>query len=912
MRQRCPTRTHGFWTTRALACAAMMLLGVGFEADSVHLRAAEAQRAGGGVAEEWWSLKPLVRPGVPVGGNAGARIYHPIDSFVVAKLGEKGLRQSAEAGRRTLIRRVCFDLTGLPPKPEEVEAFVADPDPKAYEHLVDRLLASPQYGERWGRHWLDVVHYGETHGYDKDQPRPNAWPYRDYVIRAFNGDKPYDRFLKEQIAGDRFYPGTQDGFEALGFIAAGPWDLIGHAEVPETKLDGKVARHLDRDDMVATTIQTFNSLTVQCAQCHNHKFDPISQEEYYSLQAVFAAVDRADQSFDVDPEMGAKRREWTARSEALAVKKKELDETIARRAGKPLVELNERISAAEKAAKDNPAVGYHSAIEKEQDREKWVMVDLGKAVDLQKITLHAAKDNFNGIGEGFGFPLRFKVEISNDADFKDGVVVVDDRTQKDVPNPKLVPHVIEVSGRSARYIRVTATKLALRQGDYIFALAELAAVGSDGKNVASGASVRSLDSIEAPARWQKTNLTDGWYPGSGGVGELELAPLLLKRKEMLAGATSEADATLRKELEVETETVSASLKALPPQRKVYIGAVHRGGGAFTGTGANGGKPRTIRVLARGNIQSQGKEVGPGTLKCVSGVSAKLELPPEHVEGDRRAALAEWLASRDNPLTWRSIVNRVWQYHFGRGLVETPNDFGRMGAMPTHPELLEWLATEFRDGDRTLKTLHRWMVTSATYRQESVSEEAFAKVDADNRYLWRMNRRKLEAEAVRDTVLAVAGALDLTMEGPSFRDFVVEKPEHSPHYEYHLHDAEDRKTHRRSVYRFIVRSQQQPFMTTLDCADPSMQVGRRNESVSPLQALALLNNSLMLVMSQKFGARIEGLEGELSEKVARAHYEALGRPPTAGEREALVAYGREHGVVNLCRVLFNLNEFSFVD
>ena len=501
-----------------MACAAMMLLGVGFEADSVHLRAAEAQRAGGGVAEEWWSLKPLVRPGVPVGGNAGARIYHPIDSFVVAKLGEKGLRQSAEAGRRTLIRRVCFDLTGLPPKPEEVEAFVADPDPKAYEHLVDRLLASPQYGERWGRHWLDVVHYGETHGYDKDQPRPNAWPYRDYVIRAFNGDKPYDRFLKEQIAGDRFYPGTQDGFEALGFIAAGPWDLIGHAEVPETKLDGKVARHLDRDDMVATTIQTFNSLTVQCAQCHNHKFDPISQEEYYSLQAVFAAVDRADQSFDVDPEMGAKRREWTARSEALAVKKKELDETIARRAGKPLVELNERISAAEKAAKDNPAVGYHSAIEKEQDREKWVMVDLGKAVDLQKITLHAAKDNFNGIGEGFGFPLRFKVEISNDADFKDGVVVVDDRTQKDVPNPKLVPHVIEVSGRSARYIRVTATKLALRQGDYIFALAELAAVGSDGKNVASGASVRSLDSIEAPARWQKTNLTDGWYPGSGGGG----------------------------------------------------------------------------------------------------------------------------------------------------------------------------------------------------------------------------------------------------------------------------------------------------------------------------------------------------------------------------------------------------------
>ena len=861
---------------------------------------------------DWWSLKHLTKPAVPSVGNRKSEIANPIDSFVLAKLAEKGLRPSPQADRRTLIRRLYFDLIGLPPKPEEIEAFAADKDAKAYEKLVERLLASPQYGERWARHWLDVVHYGETHGYDKDQPRPHAWPFRDYVIRSFNEDKPYTRFVQEQLAGDVLFPGTRDGFEALGFISAGPWDLIGHAEVPESKMDGMVARHLDRDDMVANTIQTFNSLTVQCAQCHNHKFDPIAQEDYYSLQAVFAAVDRADKKYDVDPAVAQQRKELTDRQTQLATRKKELNAVLLTRAGQPLVELDQKIAALTKAAIKNDAYGYHSNIEKNQNTAKWVQVDLGRSVALGNVVLHPCKDDFNGIGEGFGFPVRFKVEASDDAAFKDGVTTVGDYTKEDVTNPKLKAVSLDAGGRSARFIRVTATKLALRQNDYIFALAELNALTADGNNVALGAVVTALDSIEAPARWRKLNLTDGWQPGATVADSGDLAALRKDREALIARATPDDDRNALAGMDRDLATVKTELGRLPAQSTAYVAAVYSGSGSFVGTGAKGGKPRPIYVLNRGSIQKPGKEVGPGTLHCLPGLPSRFELLPNHVEGERRAALAQWLTRVDNPLTWRSIVNRVWQYHFGRGLVETPNDFGRMGGLPTHPELLDWLAADFRDDGQSLKKLHRLIVTSSTYRQQSTSVAAFDKVDSDNRYLWRQNRRKLEAEAVRDAVLFVSGKLDSKMGGPSFKDFVIDKPEHSPHYEYHLHDPEDPKSHRRSVYRFIVRSQQQPFMTTLDCADPSMQVGRRNESLSPLQALAMMNNSLMLTMSKHFAAKTEKREGDLPVKVRAAYYEAVGRAPSTEDAKVLTQYAKQHGLPNLCRVLFNLNEFSFVD
>ena len=461
--------------------------------------------------------------------------------------------------------------------------------------------------------------------------------------------------------------------------------------MPESKIDGKVARHLDRDDMVSTTMQTFVSLTVGCAQCHDHKFDPIKQEEYYGLQAVFAALDRADKRYDADPAVAAKRRALNAKLERLV-----------------------RIA---------------------------------------------------------GF------------------------------DAKIVP---------------------------------------------------------------------------------------------------------------ETLPIYRDLAALPQQSVAYIGTVHTGAGAFAGTGASGGKPRPIHLLNRGSVTTPGAEIQPGTLSAVSALSAKFQLPANHTEGERRKALALWLSDTQNPLVWRSIVNRVWQYHFGRGIVETGNDFGRNGSLPTHPELLDYLAVEFRDGGQSMKKLHRMILLSETYRQSSDGDAKSEKLDAGNQYLWRMSRRKLEAEAVRDSVLQFAGKLDPTMYGPSFRDFVIEKPEHSPHYQYHLHDPDDPKSHRRSIYRFTVRSQTQPFLTALDCADPSLQVDRRNQSQSPAQALALLNNDFMAVMAKHFAKRLEARLGTMKDRVERGFLEATGRKPNADELKILCAYAAKHGMASLCRILFNLNEVAFAD
>jgi hypothetical protein len=863
----------------------------------------------------WWSLRPVNRQALPkLSSDDAAWARTPIDVFIIDKLRAKGLTPAPEADRRTLIRRLYFDLIGLPPSPDEADAFVADSDPLAYEKLVDRLLASPQYGERWGRHWLDVVHYGDSHGYDKDKPRPNAWPYRDYIIRAFNSDRPYSRFIEEQLAGDVLYPGTTDGIEALGFISAGPWDFIGHAELPESKIDGKIARHLDRDDMVANTMNTFASTTVQCAQCHNHKFDPITQEDYYSLQAVFAAVDRADKRYYSDPEIARRANDLESRKRDIVTQKEKLDAETARLGGTELADLDRRIANLQsKDPEERPEFGYHSQIEKMQDHMKWVQIDLGASSKLGEIVVVGCHDTFNNIGAGFGFPIRYKVEISDDADFKTGVTLVQDHTDDNVPNPGVTPQYIAVEGKSARYVRITATKLAARLNDYIFALAEVMVHDDHGRNIALGAAVTAFDSIEAPPRWQKKNLVDGYYYGKkSSTNPKDLTALQMERQKLLERVVPEDVRKRLASVKTELAEVDRDLAKLPPASTVYIGAVHYGSGTFTGTGPTGGKPRTIHILKRGDVTKPGEEVGPGALASVKELQSRFDILSDHAEGERRAALAHWLSDPKNPLTWRSIVNRIWRYHFGRGIVESPNDFGRMGQQPTNPELLDWLAADFRDGGQSIKALQRLIVTSAAYRQSSVADEKNAKIDAENAYFWHMHRRRLEAEAVRDSILAVSGQLDERMAGPAYQDFVIDKPEHSPHYEYQLHDPDDPRTHRRSVYRFLVRSQQQPFMTVLDCADPSMQVDRRNETLSPVQALALLNDGLVLAMSKHFAERVQIVAGKVDSQVRTAFRLAMARDPRPDELETLTAYAGKHGLANTCRVILNLNEFMFVD
>ena len=638
-----------------------------------------ADQGSGAKKEEWWSLGPLRKPVVPAVVSPWVR--NPVDAFILSKLAEKGLTPSPEADRATLIRRLTYDLHGLPPTWDEVRTFTADRDPDAYEQLVDRLLASPRYGERWARHWEDVIHYGESHGYDKDKPRRNAWPYRDYIIRAFNQDKPYARFVEEQLAGDVLRPDDPEGVIATGFIAAGPWDFVGHAELREGTTDKNITRVLDRDDMVMTTISTFVSMTAHCARCHNHKFDPITQEDYYSLQAVFAGVDRADQPYDTDPAVYARRRQLWQRRRALAAELRPWQEAAGSVTSPSLEKLNALLSE-----------------------------------------------------------IKF--------DFAE--------TKK----PELQP---------------------------------------------------------------------------------QIARLTAERKALMEGLVDEKTRAAIARLTAELSAVDRELKSLPAPQWVYSAANYfdpQGTFTFAVT------PRPVTVLQRGSVESPGPAAGPGALSCVRPLESRFSVEANG-EGARRAALARWIVSPDNMLTWRSIVNRVWHYHFGAGIVDTPSDFGRMGSLPTHPELLDWLAVTFRDGGGSLKQLHKLIVMSAAYRQSSADVPAYAKVDGGNQYLWRFNRQRLDAESVRDAVLAVSGKLDLTMGGPSAEQFLF-KDDHSPVYDYARFDVDSAPSYRRSIYRFLVRSAPDPLMDRLDCPDASLTTARRNTTITAIQALALLNNPLLIV------------------------------------------------------------------
>ena len=875
-------------------------------------------------SSDWWSFNPIVKPDVnALMAASRPDVSNPIDAFVLKTLAEQKLTPSKPAEPQELIRRLYYDLIGLPPTPEEVEAFVrgaqqepAGTKPSAYERLVDRLLASEHYGERWARHWLDVVKYADTHGYDKDKLRPNAWPYRDYVIKSFNDDKPYARFIQEQLAGDVLFPGTADGILGLGFIAAGPWDWIGHAEVPESKIDGKVARHTDRDEMVSNTINTFCSVTIQCCQCHNHKFDPFTQEHYYNLQSVFAAVDRAERPYDLDPQVEKQRLQQNDQLKTARAGLTTLNAAIQKDGGPELVALDKQIAElqprAAPAAK-RPEFGYHSGMSSKPDVEKWVQIDLGREVEISKIVLRPCHDEFNNIGAGFGFPVRFK--ISGGITTSD--TTLHDATAKDVPNPGLVPYGVELPKTKARFVRVTASRLAPRQNDFILALGELQVFDQAGNNVALQSAVTSLDSIEAPDRWRKSNLTDGiWASAGDEAAILQLAEAQKQRQIILDRITTAERTAERERLSKEIASLESQLKALPSGKLVYAAATH-----FTPKGSfnpTNGKPRAIHLLHRGSVQQPLAPSLPGTLPIQMSsdlspsAAGHFNLPPDHTEGDRRAALAQWITRPDHPLTWRSIVNRIWQHHFGRGLVDTPNDFGRMGKLPTHPELLDWLAVEFRDNGQSFKKLHQLIVTSATYQQSSVHDASNSTIDSDNRFLWRTNRRRLGAEEIRDSMLAVSGRLDTKMGGPGYYLFALERPEHSPHYEYHKFNHHDAASHRRSVYRFIARSQPDPYMTTLDCADSSQSTPQRNETLTSLQALSMLNNGFSLTMSKHFASRLSTEASSPSKQVARGFQLTSGRSPTESELTELTAYAEKYGMHNLCRLLFNLSEFVYVD
>lgn len=871
---------------------------------------------------DWWSLRDVEKPQVPDPVHEAESVHkawqrNPIDAFILNRLIEYKLTPAPQADKRTLIRRLYYDLHGLPPTPEQVQAFVDDQDPEAYAKLVDQLLDSPRYGERWARHWLDIVHYADTHGYDKDKVREHAWPYRDYVIRAFNADKPYADFVREQLAGDVLASDPADGIPALGFIAAGPFDWVGQIEVSEATMEGKRVRNLDRDDMVSSAMNTFASVTAQCARCHNHKFDPITQEDYYRLQAVFAAVDRAEREYQPDTNAALMGEVLDSNLVQLRSRVNSLEQEMQAEIGGQLSELRERVLQVRDAGEtvgQKPEFGYHSQIALQQDSVKWVQVDLGEQQELESILLFPCHDTFNNIGAGFGFPVRYKVEISNDPNFEADVTMVADLSDRDIPNPGVQSQAFAINGKQTRFVRVTALRLAPRQNDFIFALGELMVLDREGVNVAAGKPVSASDSIEAPVRWQRQNLVDGYFYGQRTSTDYPVLAKLLV--EMRDESERLSETRFGKELEryaEEEKELIAAIKSLPVKQKVFTAATEFAAqGNFKSTG---GKPREIFVLKRGEEKLPDTELGPvapGALSTLTDLDHYFdELGEKADESEGRVALAMWLTDKRNPLLWRSIVNRVWAHHFGRGIVDTPNDFGRMGGQPSHPELLDYLAARFRDEGGSFKDLHRLICTSAAYQQAVAHEEVAATVDAENRLLWRANRQRLDAESIRDTTLMVAGKLDLSMGGPGFRAFGF-KDDHSPHYDYGAHDPDSPDASRRSIYRFIVRSVPDPLMTTLDCADPSISVPKRSETLTSLQALAMLNDAFMVRMAEHFATRVEQEAESLEQQVMLAFELALQRRPSDDELEMLVDAAERLGMPNICRLIFNLNEFVFVD
>ncbi|MFO1054701.1 MAG: DUF1553 domain-containing protein [Planctomycetota bacterium] len=867
-------------------------------------------------AREAWALRPLP-------ASQGAVDPAAIDALVRARLRDAGLAPSPRADRATLIRRLAFDVLGLPPTPEEVEDFVGDPDPDAYERLVDRMLASPHQGERFARFWLDVVHYGDTHGFDKDKPRPNAWRYRDWVVQALNDDMPYARFVTMQLAGDR--SDGDDGVPALGFIAAGPWDFVGHTELREDTVDKDITRSLDRDDMVKATLSTFCSTTVHCARCHDHKYDPIPSRDYYRLQAVFAGVDRADRSYL--PGTARIRLGQLADDERVAMAQiAALDAGIARAAETELAPIltaqeTARIALAEVAPMpvdaDAPAIlGWHSQIESTADVVKWVQVDLGSSQAIDGVVLVPCHEVYGRCkGPGFGFPLRYRVEIAEVADFTDSTTLID-RTAVDEPTPGDEPLWIDAGRRSARFVRVTATRLWERTADYAFALAELGVFDAEGRDLARGAAVTALDSIEMVPRWSRNDLTDGRssravLDGRWGAvlararASTRVAALAAETAAILRRHTSEADRRERARLDARLAAIAVERAGLQ-SLKVYAAATDF---APIGTFAPPHAIRSIAVLKRGDVRQAGEVVGPGSLSMLPALEHHFEGLRANDEGARRLALAHWVTDRDNPLTWRSIVNRVWQFHFGRGLVDTPNDFGRLGSPPSHPELLDRLAAAFRDSGGSLKALHRAILLSETWQQVVDGDAESARLDAGNRLLAHQNRRRLDAECFRDLVLSVSGRLDPSLGGPPEQQFRFED-DHSPRYLYSDFDVDQGR--RRSLYRMLVRSVPDPFFEALDCADPSQLTPQRIETLTAPHALAIWNDRFVLRHCEHLAQRVQGESVDLRNAVARAFALALSRRPSDGELDALCAHASAHGLPSACRVILNLDETHFVD
>jgi len=727
----------------------------------------------------FWSLQPVAKPTVPT-VKARQWVNNPVDAFVLAKLEEKQLQPNNAADKVTLLRRVTIDLTGLVPSSDEIQAFVNDNSPAAYEKVVDRLLASPAYGERWGRHWLDVARYADSNGYKADETRPEMWRYRDYVIQAFNEDKPYDRFVREQIAGDELYPGDPDALIAMGFNRN--W-------IDETNAAGLVIRRQETmDEITNVTGTAFLGMTFACARCHDHKYDPILQKDYYRLQAFFANTSFGDGPIPLkDP-----------------VERKKYEEQYALWDSKTKTIRDEMSRLVEPLRKTKAEGGIKTF---EDDVQEAILMDASKRNPWQQMMYHTASP-------------RIAFDEEPDA--------------------------------------------------------------------------RTLRTLKGDAGTQY--------------------------------------AALKKQL---SEFDSLKPKPLPrAQFMIDVSAT---------------APPTY-VHTRGDPYAKGEEVQPGFLSILDPSDQKIT-PPAGVDSTgRRTVLANWLVDPKNPLVARVMVNRVWQYHFGTGIVATSGDFGRMGSRPTHPELLDYLASYFVENGWSIKKLHKLIVLSNTYRQSTESQPKAAEVDPDNKLLWRYNRHRLEAEAIRDSMLEVSGVLNPKMGGPGVFPPVppgtVSALSATAAAGGWSSEKDPLQNNRRSVYIFVRRNLRYPMLQEFDTPNTFEAWHTRKNTVTPAQSLDILNNDVIVQWAQAFAGRILS-EGKASsepwEQVDRAYRLSYGRGASADELKTASTFleqqtavmakriaaggvnppmptktmegmdpARAAAFVDLCQMLFASNEFLYIN
>ncbi len=866
----------------------------------------------------WWSLQ-LLRTAEP---NEDTRVKSEatsIDAFIRAALAEHGLSLAPKADRSTLIRRLSFDLHGLPPTPQAVAAFENDPDPHAYQKLVDRLLDSPHYGERFAQHWLDIAHYADTHGFERDKRRDNAWRYRDYVIRSLNEDKRYDRFLQEQIAGDVLWPEEEQAVIATGFLAAGPWDFVGQVETKSPELR-RSARSLDLDDMATQVMTATMALTINCARCHDHKLDPISQQEYYQLQAVFAGVRRDDRVVS-----DSALKHYEDEKKLLTSQRNEFDMEIGRLEGNGL-NLADIVGGGNGLGTGiyRNAIDPRNAAVQSRDFGKLGNVETNKfsASDFEFIDGVFIPDGEDGKTEitvsSTGVTITGLPKTSGDAwdMIRNGPVASQH-------SPELGGIDFTKDGHSLLGLHANAGitfDIAAMQRSFSNEPREMrlsaklgyfGAIGGhyadawvfvDGKLVAHFPKLKRDDGVQnieielpASSRFLTLVATDG---GNGfsmdqiGFGDPTI-------KVALPAELTDENRQRLAELRVKRTEIVAKLESLGPPPK------------FFGIVAESAVPE-VRLLTRGDPESPiGDALRPAALESLAMLNPNLGTS-ESSEGERRAALAHWITHPDNPLTRRVIVNRLWHWHFGKGLVDTPSDFGFGGGRPSHPELLDYLAEELVRHNWSLKEMHRLILMSETYQQASYVESnaRAAEIDADNWLLWRQNPRRLEAESIRDAVLFVGGTLNPECGGPGFEDFTYQDA-YAPIFTYIT--ADQPSLWRRSIYRYTVRTTPNRFLTALDCPDPANLTPSRLTTTTPLQSLALYNNDFMLRQSRYFAERLEREAGNSSnDQITRAFELAFGRQPTGSELSLANEFVIRQGLFSLCRTLFNSNEFVYVD